>query len=97
MATVSQHAAAIVALAQQADGLVSQFRQLMANIEAEEAALVKEARMGGVDMASDAIAGRRRLGHYAHLLAGYPAGAALPREHSKTVTELATYVWSEFL
>lgn len=87
MATVSQHAANIVALAEQADSLVSQFRALMASIEAEEQALHREAITNG-PFVQDAIAGRRRLGSYAHALILQPEGS------TPTVTELATSAWS---
>ncbi|MDX0983296.1 hypothetical protein GOL22_14095 [Sinorhizobium medicae] len=96
MATVPEHAASIVTLAGQADALVEQFRTLMASLEAEEAALYREAASNGPYVA-DGIAGRRRLGNYANERARYHAGAPLPPSHSKTVTELATAAWSEFL
>lgn len=96
MATVAEHAQNIVALAETADGLVASFRQLMADLQAEEAALSREALANGPAAAS-AVAGHTRLGTYALSRARYPAGASLPPEKARSVSELANTAWKESL
>ncbi|SOC92468.1 hypothetical protein SAMN05216358_2619 [Rhizobium sp. AN5] len=94
---VSTHAANIVALAVQADALVTQFRALLQSLEDEERAIYLATQQPGEPHVTDVLAGRRRLGHYVILRAQIPANAPIPSEHSKTVTQLAAYAWSPFL
>lgn len=97
MGEVSTRAANIVALAAQADTLVSQFRTLMQNLEDEEKAIFRATQKPGEPHVTDAISGRRRLAHYAINLAQTPASSNLPPEFSLTVLQLATKAWSPFL
>lgn len=95
MNTVSDHAASIVAIANEIDPLVTQLRDLMRNITIAEQALYHEASANG-PYVSDAISGRRRLaGHAASLVAGaMMPDAATPRP---TTGELPAQAWGEFL
>jgi len=96
MTTVAEHASNIISLAETADSLVASFRELVANLNAEEAALYAAAAVEGVEV-TDAVAGRRRLASYALTLARYAEGRDLPPNLAKSVTELATAAWSEFV
>src|SRR5690606_4411072 len=96
MTTVAEHASNIIDLAATADSLVAQFRQLVADLQVEEAAIYEAADAEGITV-PDVIAGRRRLASYALTLAGYAEGRDLPPELSQTVTELATAAWGGFL
>lgn len=95
MPTVSDHAASIVAIANEIDPLVVQLCDLMRNITSAEQALYREASANGIDVA-DTTAGRRRLADYA---ASLVADAMMPDPATPkpTTGELAQAAWQEFL
>ena len=95
MPTVSDHAASIVAIANEIDPLVAQLRDLMRNITVAEQALYHEADDNG-PYGADTIAGRRRLAVQA---ASLVADAMMPDPATPrpTTAELAQAAWQEFL
>lgn len=96
MATVAEHAENIIDLAATADSLVAQFRQLVADLNAEETAIYDAARTEGI-VVPDVIAGRRRLASYALTLAGYAEGRDLRNSRSLSPNSPPTHGASRFV
>jgi hypothetical protein len=93
--SVQTHAQNLITLAQQADGLVDQFRQLVADMQAEEKALFLESVKTGPKV-QDAVSGRRRLWAYALSRAAFPTGSTVPADKAKTVEQLSRNAWQHF-
>lgn len=95
MPTVNNHAANIVAMANEIDPVVEQLRGMLREIAAEENALHSLAVREGPHVA-DHLAGRRGIATYAASLVSNALNPIDPPTPRQTTGELAYAAWQEF-